>query len=149
MTEDYHHWKSVAKLNNRDNEKTRGWLIPKQDFIKLTQKIFEQKVLTIRIDDKERQEMVLSNYKPDKKKKILRKTEQVVFSIDDRSYKLTPVIYYEKEKQRIEYIPRTKEGIEAVFTKGKGVQKCGKKYIAFMYKNRVINVNEMNIFISL
>jgi len=149
MTEDFHCWKSVADFNNRENEKTRGWLIPEKDFIKLINKKFEQKVLEVRIDDQDKQQMVLSNYKPDKKKKILRKTEQVKFSIDDRSYKLTPVIYYEKEKQRNEYIPRSKDRIEPIYIKGKGVMKCGKVYIAFLYKNRVVNVNEMNLFISL
>lgn len=149
MTKDFYIWKIVADLNNRDNEKTRGWLIPEQDFVKLKHRKFEQKVLTVKIDDQYKQEMVLSNYKPDKKNKILKKTEQIIYSIDDRSYKLTPVIYYEKEEQKLEYIPRSEEGIKPFYIKGAGVMKCGKVYIAFMYQNRVININEMNIFISL
>ena len=126
MTKDFHSWKSVSKFRNRENEKARGWLIAEQDFVKLKNKKFEQKVLTVRIDDQDKQEMVLSNYKPDKNNKILRKTEQVIYSIDDRSYKLTPVIYYKKEEQKLEYIPRNEEGVKPVYIKGAGVMKCGK-----------------------
>ena len=77
----------VSSLKNRDNEKTRGWLLPEKDFLKLKHKKFEQKVLTVKIDNQDKQEMVLSNYVPDSKNKILRKTEQIIYSIDDRSYK--------------------------------------------------------------
>ena len=149
MTKELYSWKMVSSLKNRDNEKTRGWLLPEKDFLKLKHKKFEQKVLTVKIDNQDKQEMVLSNYVPDSKDKILRRTEQIIYSIDDRSYKLTPVIYYEKEEQKLEYIPRSEEGIKPFYIKGAGVMKCGKVYIAFMYQNRVININEMNIFISL
>ena len=149
MTKELYSWKMVSSLKNRDNEKTRGWLLPEKDFLKLKHKKFEQKVLTVKIDNQDKQEMVLSNYVPDSKNKILRRTEQIIYSIDDRSYKLTPVIYYEKEEQKLEYIPRSEEGIKPFYIKGAGVMKCGKVYIAFMYQNRVININEMNIFISL
>ena len=149
MTKDFYIWKIVADLNNRDNEKTRGWLIPEQDFVKLKHRKFEQKVLTVKIDDQYKQEMVLSNYKPDKKNKILRKTEQIIYSIDDRSYKLTPVIYCNKEDEKPEYMTRNEEAIKIIYIEGEGVKRYGKVYIAFMYENRVINVNEMNIFVSL
>ena len=149
MTKELYSWKMVSSLKNRDNEKTRGWLLPEKDFLKLKHKKFEQKVLTVEIDNQGKQEMVLSNYVPDSKDKILRRTKQIIYSIDDRSYKLTPVIYYEKEEQKLEYIPRSEEGIKPFYIKGAGVMKCGKVYIAFMYQNRVININEMNIFISL
>ena len=97
MTKDFYSWKMVSSLKNRDNKKTRGWLLPEKDFLKLKHKKFEQKVLTVKIDNQDKQEMVLSNYVPDSKDKILRRTEQIIYSIDDRSYKLTPVIYCNKE----------------------------------------------------
>ena len=149
MTKELYSWKMVSSLKNRDNEKTRGWLLPEKDFLKLKHKKFEQKVLTVKIDNQDKQEMVLSNYVPDSKNKILRKTEQIVYSIDDRSYKLTPVIYCNKEDEKPEYMTRNEEAIKIIYIEGEGVKRYGKVYIAFMYENRVINVNEMNIFVSL
>ena len=93
--------------------------------------------------------MVLSNYVPDSKNKILRRTEQIVYSIDDRSYKLTPVVYCNKEDEKPEYITRGEEAVKILYIEGAGLKRYGKVYIAFMYKDRVINVNEMNIFVSL
>ena len=149
MTKELYSWKMVSSLKNRDNEKTRGWLLPEKDFLKLKHKKFEQKVLTVKIDNQDKQEMVLSNHVPDSKNKILRKTEQIVYSIDDRSYKLTPVIYCNKEDEKPEYMTRNEEAIKIIYIEGEGVKRYGKVYIAFMYENRVINVNEMNIFVSL
>ena len=149
MTKELYSWKMVSSLKNRDNEKTRGWLLPEKDFLKLKHKKFEQKVLNVKIDNQDKQEMVLSNYVPDSKNKILRKTEQIVYSIDDRSYKLTPVIYCNKEDEKPEYMTRNEEAIKIIYIEGEGVKRYGKVYIAFMYENRVINVNEMNIFVSL
>lgn len=149
MTKELYSWKMVSSLKNRYNEKTRGWLLPEKDFLKLKHKKFEQKVLTVKIDNQDKQEMVLSNYVPDSKNKILRKTEQIVYSIDDRSYKLTPVIYCNKEDEKPEYMTRNEEAIKILYIEGAGLKRYGKVYIAFMYENRVINVNEMNIFVSL
>ena len=149
MTKELYSWKMVSSLKDRDNEKTRGWLLQEKDFLKLKHKKFEQKVLTVKIDNQDKQEMVLSNYVPDSKNKILRKTEQIVYSIDDRSYKLTPVIYCNKEDEKPEYMTRNEEAIKIIYIEGEGVKRYGKVYIAFMYENRVINVNEMNIFVSL
>ena len=149
MTKELYSWKMVSSLKNRDNEKTRGWLLPEKDFLKLKHKKFEQKVLTVKIDNQDKQEMVLSNYVPDSKNKILRRTEQIVYSIDDISYKLTPVIYCNKEDEKPEYMTRNEEAIKIIYIEGEGVKRYGKVYIAFMYENRVINVNEMNIFVSL
>ena len=149
MTKDLYSWKMVSSLKNRDNEKTIGWLLPEKDFLKLKHKKFEQKVLTVKIDNQDKQEMVLSNYVPDSKNKILRRTEQIVYSIDDRSYKLTPVVYCSKEDEKPEYITRGEEAVKILYIEGAGLKRYGKVYIAFMYKDRVINVNEMNIFVSL
>ena len=44
---------------------------------------------------------------------------------------------------------RNEEAIKIIYIEGEGVKRYGKVYIAFMYENRVINVNEMNIFVSL
>jgi hypothetical protein len=40
MTKDLHSWKMVSSLKDRDNEKTRGWLLPEKDFLKLKHKKF-------------------------------------------------------------------------------------------------------------
>lgn len=149
MTKDFYSWKMVSSLKDRDNEKTRGWLLPEKDFLKLKHKKFEQKVLTVQIDNQFKQEMVLSNYTPDSKNKILRRTEQIIYSIDDRSYKLTPVVYCNKDDEKPEYITRDEEPVKILYIEGAGVKRYGKVYIAFMYENRVININEMNIFVSL
>ena len=149
MTKDLYSWKMVSSLKNRDNEKTRGWLLPEKDFLKLKHKKFEQKVLTVEIDNQGKQEMVLSNYVPDSKDKILRRTKQIIYSIDDRSYKLTPVVYCNKEDEKPEYITRGEEAVKILYIEGAGLKRYGKVYIAFMYENRVININEMNIFVSL
>ena len=149
MTKELYSWKKVYSLKNRDNEKTRGWLLPEKDFLKLKNKKFEQKVLTVKIDNQDTQEMVLSNYIPDSKNKILRRTEQIIYSIDDRSYKLTPVVYCNKKDEKPEYITRSEEVVKIVYIEGAGLKRYGKVYIAFIYENRVININEMNIFVSL
>ena len=149
MTKELYSWKKVYSLKNRDNEKTRGWLLPEKDFLKLKNKKFEQKVLTVKIDNQDTQEMVLSNYIPDSKNKILRRTEQIIYSIDDRSYKLTPVVYCNKKDEKPEYITRSEEVVKIVYIEGAGLKRYGKVYIAFIYENRIININEMNIFVSL
>lgn len=105
--------------------------------------------MTVKIDNQDKQEMILSNYVPDSKDKILRRTEQIIYSIDDRSYKLTPVIYCNKEDEKPEYIIRGEEPVKILYIEGAGLKRYGKVYIAFMYENRVINVNEINIFVSL
>ena len=84
-------WKTISDLN--DPRKIRGWLLPEKDFLNLINKKFEQVVLSIKLDYEPTQETVLSNYVPYNKNKIIKETVQTIFCVNDRTYKLMPVIY--------------------------------------------------------
>ena len=114
-------WKTISDLNNP--KKTKGWLLPEKDFMNLITKKFEQVVLSVKLDYGSTEQVVLSNYVPYHKNKLIKETEQIVFCIDDRTYKPMPVIYK------------------------KGVVKCGRVYMAFTYQNRIIDISQVDIFI--
>lgn len=142
---DVYMWKTISDLN--DPRKIRGWLLPEKDFAKLITKKFEQVVLSIKLDCEATREIVLSNYIPCNKNKIIKETEQIVFCINDRTYKLTPVIYYKKDRDKNIYRHNIKDGVEPIYRKGRGVAKCGKVYMAFIFQNRIIDISQVNIFV--
>ena len=138
-------WKTISDLNNP--KKTKGWLLPEKDFVNLITKKFEQVVLSIKIDYGPTEEMVLSNYVPYNENKIIKETEQIVFCVNDRTYKSTPVIYYKKDSDKNIYRHNIKDDVEPIYRKDKGVVKCGKVYMAFIYQNRIIDISQVDIFV--
>ena len=139
-------WRTVSDLN--DPNKTKGFILPEEDFQQLIKKKFEQVVLPVELDYEQKIEVVLSNYLSYSKNEIIRYTEQVIFCLNDRTYKLTPVIYYEKDEDKDTYSYDTIDGVKPVYIESKGVTRCGKVYKASMTKNRIIHINEVNIFVE-
>jgi|GEM_PF-3629447 hypothetical protein len=139
-------WRTVSDL--RDPNKTKGFLLPEKDFHQLINKKFEQVTLPVELDYEQKIEVVLSNYLSYSKNKIIKYTEQVVFCLNDRTYKLTPVIYYEKDEDEDTYSYDTIDGVKPVYIEGKGVTRRGKVYKASMTQNRIIHINHVNIFVE-
>jgi len=121
--------------------------LPEKDFRRLITKKFEQVNLPVKLDNEPVIEIVLSNYLPHNKNKIIKETGQVIFCVDDRTYKLTPVIYYKKNKDENIYRHNTIDGVKPLYRKGKGVTECGKVYKASITQNRIIHINQVNIFV--
>ena len=138
-------WKTISDLN--DPRKIRGWLLPEKDFLNLINKKFEQVVLSIKLDYEPTQETVLSNYVPYNKNKIIKETVQTIFCVNDRTYKLMPVIYYKKDRDKDIYRHNIKDSVEPIYRKGRGVVKCGKVYMAFIHQNRIIDISQVDIFV--
>ena len=138
-------WKTIFDLNYPN--KTKGFLLPEKDFRLLITKKFEQVVLPVKLDNEPAINIVLSNYLPHNKNKIIKETGQIIFCVDDRTYKLTPVIYYKKDRDKNIYRHSIIGGVEPVYKKGKGVTKCGKAYMAFIHQNRIIDISQVDIFV--
>jgi hypothetical protein len=52
----------------------------------LKNKKYEQKVLTVKVDDLSSQQILFSNYREETKRKLLKVTSQIVFSLNTRLY---------------------------------------------------------------
>lgn len=146
MTEEILRFYRVSSLRNKENPKTRGWIISEKNLKSLKNKKYEQKVLTVKVDDLSSQQILFSNYREETKRKLLKVTSQIVFSLNTRLYENTPVIYYKKEKDKLKYLPETQNENEPVFVNKKGLLLRGKVYIAFLHDTRIINLDEKNLF---
>ena len=89
--------------------------ISEKNLKSLKNKKYEQKVLTVKVDDLSSQQILFSNYREETKRKLLKVTSQIVFSLNTRLYENTPVIYYKKEKDKLKYLPETQNENEPVF----------------------------------
>ena len=150
MTEEILRFYRVSSLRNKENPKTKGWIISEKNLKSLKNKKYEQKVLTVKVDDLSNQQMLFSNYREETKRKLLKVTSQIVFSLNTRLYENTPVIYYKKEKDKLKCLPEiqneTQNENEPIFINKKGLLLRGKVYVAFFHDTRIINIDEKNLF---
>ncbi|MDE5108819.1 MAG: hypothetical protein O4808_17765 [Trichodesmium sp. St17_bin3_1_1] len=125
------------------SKKYRGWLITLEDLKKINTGEYCNKVVNIKIDDLNFQQIILSNYEVNKKSiHILTETEQLVYYSERKTYMLTPVIY----NNNTNYVPKIDHELKPIFLKEKGVINVGKIYATFVYKYSVINIQETNLF---
>ena len=93
MTEEILRFYRVSSLRNKENPKTRGWIISEKNLKSLKNKKYEQKVLTVKVDDLSSQQILFSNYREETKRKLLKVTSQIVFSLNTRLYENLSLIH--------------------------------------------------------
>ncbi|ABG53259.1 hypothetical protein Tery_4261 [Trichodesmium erythraeum IMS101] len=133
-------WKSVSDINNPDNPKRRGWLIPLDDLDEIKRGTYCNKTVVLKLDNLNPQQIVLSDYMESKDRVKLRETQELTHW--GKEYKLRPIIYRKPKN----YFPKTEHELPADFLSARGVIKRGEVYVAFIYQTSIKRISTMNLF---